>query len=328
MSYRKEEKKSMQRKIIEISKFFNKIGFSFDDQHYFQLLFLNFISLFTIKIFDINKIFNSRILLLIIFELINLYIWRCYSSIFKRLKDSLNKKGYSLFFKYNILHVIVYITHFFILIMPIPKIVFKLPLTNILIEIYFILFFVLIVVVYPFAAMIPYTYSRHYKNKIGNFFNNLSQKRIDLNSMCSIIKDSDKLNVFLKPCPNLMLDDINGENIIKNLTKLKNKNINLYMKMKLTVKEQNNIPFWDLGSICIALVPIISTLFSHNFFVDIINTFIHNKGDNVNKIKATTEALVGIFFIIIFASLIKVGIKETNKNYYERMVMYFDEVDH
>lgn len=81
----------MQRKIKEISKFFNKIGFSFDDQRFFQLLILNFISLFSIKIFDI------RIFLLFIFEVINLYMWRIYSSIFKRIKDSLNKKGYSLF---------------------------------------------------------------------------------------------------------------------------------------------------------------------------------------------------------------------------------------
>ncbi len=33
----------MQRKIGEISKFFNKIGFIFDDQRFFQLLVLNFI---------------------------------------------------------------------------------------------------------------------------------------------------------------------------------------------------------------------------------------------------------------------------------------------
>lgn len=319
----------MQRKIGEISKFFNKIGFIFDDQRFFQLLVLNFISLFSIKIFDINKIFDIRIFLLCIFELINLYILRIYRSIFKRLKDSLNKKGYSLFFKYNILHVSVYITHIFILIMPIPKIVFKLPiLTNICIEIYLALFFVLIVGIYPFVTMIPYTYSRRYKKKIGNFFINLSQKRINLNSVYSIIKDNDQLNIFLKPCPNDRLDNINGENIIKNLTKLKNKNINLYIKMKSTVKGQNNTPFWNLGSIYLALVPIISTLFSHNFFVDIINTFIPGKDNKVNNINATTEALVGIFFILIFASLIKVGIKEANKNYYERMLMYFDEIDH
>jgi hypothetical protein len=82
----------MQRKIGEISKFFNKIGFIFDDQRFFQLLVLNFISLFSIKIFDINKIFDIRIFLLCIFELINLYILRIYRSIFKRLKDSLNNE--------------------------------------------------------------------------------------------------------------------------------------------------------------------------------------------------------------------------------------------
>lgn len=123
------------------------------------------------------------------------------------------------------------------------------------------------------------------------------------------------INIFLKPCLNGMLDNINGENIIKNLTKLKNKNINLYIEMRSTVNEQHNTPFWNLGSNCLALLLIIST-------------FIPDKDDKVNNINANSEAIVGIFFILIFASLIKVGIKEANKNYYERMLMYFYEIDH
>ncbi len=204
--------------------------------------------------------------------------------------------------------------YFFLIIMVIPKIIFNnTDLSKILIDMYLIFFFLLTVMVYPLMAIVPYTYSREYKDTIiGTFFSKLSQKHLNIEDLSSIINNNNKLNIFLRPVVSNKLDSINGTNIIQNLSKLKQKNIDTYFKLKVNVKLKNDPPFWNLGSIFIALLPILSTLVSHDFFVDIINAFTPGKGDNINNLNFTIEIFIGILFLLIFISLIKVGLNKVN----------------
>lgn len=312
----------------KITEYLNKIGISFDDQNIIQLLILIILSLLSFEIFDIRKVFNHEIFLLIVFEIINLAVWYYCSKIFERLKKNLESEGYSLF-KYRILKFFIYTMYFFLIIMVIPKIIFNnTDLSKALINIYLIFFFLLTVMVYPLVAIVPYTYSREYQDtRIGTFFSKLSQKDLNIEDLSSIINDNDKLNIFLRPVVSSKLDSINGTNIIQNLYILKQKNIDTYFKLKVNVKLKNDPPFWNLGSIFIAILSILSTLASHNFFVDVINAFTPGKGDKINNINFTVEIFIGILFLLICISLIKVGLNKVNQAYYERMLMYFNEIE-
>lgn len=84
--------------------------------------------------------------------------------------------------------------------------------------------------------------------------------------------------------------------------------------------------FWNILSISVGLGSIFITLYSKQFFNDLINSVI-GQGNSINEIKSVFEMAVAMIFVIVIVGLLKYIAVEANQTFYKVILMYFEEAE-
>lgn len=269
--------------------------------------------------------FSTYYINLTIFSILNIALFALGMISFKSEKKKLEQMRYSPLLKAKIPKW-TFITSYALLVAMFALSYLHIQALTLILEFLYVFSTYIFILVYLISAMLPYNYDKKLKEEIGDFYSTFSKKDISLGEVINMINDNMALNCFVRPIGIKANQKINSQTIVNNLKDLKNESLDSYFKLKAKMQAKGSSHFWNILSISVGLGSIFITLYSKQFFNDLINSVI-GQGNSINEIKSVFEMSVAMIFVIVIVGLLKYIAVEANQTFYKVILMYFEEAE-
>lgn len=313
----------------KLSDKLEKHGFTKIDQNSLYTFLVVCATQFSFSIFKLHISifkFSTYYINLTIFGILNIVLFTLGMNSFKNEKKKLKLMRYSPLLKAKIPEWTFITSYVLLIAMFALSLILHIQALTLILEFLYVFSTYIFILVYLISAMLPYNYDKKLKEEIGNFYSTFSKKNISLGKVINMINDNMALNCFVRPIGIKANQKINSQTIVNNLKDLKNESLDSYFKLKAKMQAKGSSHFWNILSISVGLGSIFITLYSKQFFNDLINSVI-GQGNSINEIKSVFEMSVAMIFVIVIVGLLKYIAVEANQTFYKVILMYFEEAE-